>query len=268
MRNVLMLALAWLVVTAAVAVAGCAAPARKAPPPAGVAFDRPDVNALPPAVKKWRDENARRRGTYVRDEGDRTYVLVAWGEKSTGGYVVRIDEVARGRGGDVVVVRLAAPGPDQVVTEALTYPSDLVVTRERLRRPVLFSYSGDLTLSSPMPGARPPVSTAEDKPAIGGNFVAAAPLRGSVIESPVRIAGLARVFEATFNVEIEDGHNVLARRTVTASQGGPEWGTFDLSLPFDRPTSPSGAVIFVTYSAKDGSRREELIVPVRFAAAP
>lgn len=266
MRTVSLVALGGLIVAGVMAVAGCAATARKAPP-AGIAFDRPDPGSLPPAVKTWRDDNARRRGTYIRDEGDRTYVLVAWGEKPTGGYAVRIEEIARGRGGDVVVVRLTAPGADQVVTEALTYPADLVVTRERLRRPVVFSYSGGLTLSSPLPGPRTG-GQAGPSLALGGNFAVTAPAGGSVIRSPVRIAGFARVFEATFNIEIEDGHNVLARRTVMASAGGPEWGSFDVTLPFDRPTSPAGSIIFLTYSAKDGSRNEELVLPVRFTDAP
>lgn len=266
MRTASLVAIGGLIIAGAVTLAGCNDPARKTPP-AGIAFERPDPESLSGDVRAWMDKNAMRTGTYTRDADGRTYVLVAWGEKPTGGYAVRIEEIARGRGGDVVVVRLRAPGPEDIVTQVITYPYDLVVTSEKLRRPVVFSYSGDLTLTSAVPGARTPGS-AEDKPAIGENFVAAAPLRGSVIESPVRIAGLARVFEATFNVEIEDGHNVLARRTVTASEGGPGWGTFDLSLPFDRPTNPSGAVIFVTYSAKDGSRREELLLPVRFADGP
>lgn len=264
MRTVSLVAVVGLMVAGAVTVTGCAAPARKAPP-AGIAFDRPDSASLPPAVRQWKDANARKRGTYIRDEGNRTYVLVAWGEKPTGGYAVSIDEVASGRRGDVVVVRLTAPAPDQVVTEALTYPSDLVVTRVRLRRPVVFSYRGDLTLTSPLPGSRS-VGREEPKaePATSENFVVTAPARGSLIKSPVHIAGRARVFEATFNVEIEDGHDVLARRTVTATEGGPGWGSFDIDLPFSSPTNPAGAIIFVTYSAADGSRREELILPVRF----
>lgn len=253
----------WIMIAGAMAAGGCATPAQKAGPH-GVAFDRPDPGSLPAAVRQWKDENARRLGTHTRDEGNRTYVLVAWGEKRTGGYAVRIEEIARGRGGDVVVVRLTAPGPDQMVTQAITYPSDLVVTREKLRRPVRFTYSGDLTLTSPLPGPRAPEQK-EPQAATSKNFVVTAPTSGSVITSPVRIAGRARVFEATFNIEIEDGHNVLARETVTASAGGPEWGTFDVTLPFASPTSPAGAILFVTYSARDGSRQEELILPVRFA---
>lgn len=265
MRIISIAKAACIVATGALVLGGCALPGRKAPPN-GVAFDRPEPGSLPAAVSRWKEEKGRQRGTYTRDEGDRTYVLVAWGEKRTGGYAVRIEEIARGRDGDVVVVRLVAPGADQVVTQALTYPSDLVVTRERLHRPVLFTYTGNLTLTSRLQEAGPPAQ-GEQGPATSKNFVINFPASGSLITSPVRIAGRARVFEATFFIEIEDGHNVLARQMVAASAGGPEWGTFDITVPFEEPTSPAGAIIFVTYGAKDGSRQEELILPVLFAPA-
>lgn len=96
-----------------------------------------------------------------------------------------------------------------------------------------------------------------------GNVVVAEPAPGAMISSPVRIRGQARVFEGTFTIEIEDGHRQLASKLM-AVEGGPAWGEFDLSLPFEAPTNDSGAIVFVTYSAKDGTRIEELIVPVKF----
>ncbi len=250
-----------LLLAALTTLTACAArSAREAAPESeGIAFTRPDPDGLPGDLRQWVRENSRRRGTHVRHEGERTYLLVAWGEKPTGGYAVRVEDLARGRQAEVAVVRLEAPQPGQPVTQAITYPYDLV-SAPRLRRPVVFAYRGDLTLTSPLPPRDEAAGPAQES----GNFRVTSPRPGETIESPVRIVGKARAFEATFDIEIEDGHNVLARQTVRARDAAPAWGEFEVSVPFERPTSPAGAIIFVTYSPADGSRREELILPVRF----
>lgn len=245
--------------------AGCSrSPSRKTEPaPQGIAFTRPDPEKLTGALGEWVRRNSRQRGTFVRHEGSRTYLLVAWGEKPTGGYTVRIEDLARGRSSEVAVVKLDVPsGP---VTQVISYPYDLV-SAPRLQRPVVFTYRDRFTLTGPLPEAGGGQGDGKDgqEGAVSQNFRITSPKPGETIQSPVRVAGKARAFEATFDIEIEDGHNVLAKRTVTARAAAPDFGDFEVTLPFEPPTNPSGAILFVTYSAKDGSRREELRLPVRF----
>ncbi len=264
------------------ALSGCAREPRVGSLQEGIPFERIDLaregDRLPAEVRSWAEVASRRRGEHVRHRGDHTYILVAWGEKPTGGYSVRVEEVARGRRGEVVVVRLTAPRPGDVVTQALTHPFDLVRT-PRLKRPVIFAYAGDLTLAQDAgaggraggqpapPEQRAPERGAPERATVARarNFIVFTPAPGAVLASPVTVTGLARVFEGSFVLELEDGHNVLARQTVQAEAGAPAWGEFRVSLSFAPPTNPAGALIFVTYSAADGSRREELILPVRFA---
>lgn len=261
---------------ASLVLAGCADSGRLRPQPTpapgatDMSMRQVDPGSLQGDARRWYDDNARKRGTYVRHEGNRTYLLVAWGEKPTGGYQVKIRDVARGTKGDVVMVELMAPDPDEVVTQAITHPSDLVSVN-RLRRGITFAYKGHLTLTSPLPARRQTKNgqtgrreNGGEEPGEGGaNFQVSSPTPGSTISSPLRVTGRARVFEGVFSVELEDGHRLLASRRVQVA-GAPAFGSFDFSLPFDQPTNPSGALIFVTHSPKDGSRREELIVPVRF----
>ncbi len=257
---------AGLILAAMFLAAGCSTrPApKKAQVSQGIAFTRPDPDKLTGALGDWVRRNSRRRGTFVRHEGSRTYILVAWGEKPTGGYRVRIEDLARGRSAEVAVVELDVPaGP---VTQAISYPYDLV-SAPRLERPVVFTYRGRFTLTGilPDPGCCGRPGTRENQEgAVSENFRITTPKPGETIHSPVRIAGKARAFEATFDIEIEDGHNLLAKRTVTAGSAGHELGDFAVSVPFDPPTNPAGAILFVTYSAKDGTRREELRLPVSF----
>lgn len=71
----------------------------------------------------------RRENAFVELEvGQPNYVLVAgWGEKRTGGYVLRIERVSLRRNRLKVQVRTQAPAPDAMVTQALTYPVDAVL---------------------------------------------------------------------------------------------------------------------------------------------
>lgn len=73
------------------------------------------------------------------------------------------------------------------------------------------------------------------------------------------VKGKARVFEAVVDYVVEDGHNELAKGSVMASQGAPEWGDFEFTVTVKkaRENSTLTLILFET-SAKDGSRRMEL----------
>lgn len=95
-----------------------------------------------------------------------------------------------------------------------------------------------------------------------------APAPGDTIASPVRLWGTANTFEATFVAEVRDAAGTtLVRRVVTATSGNGFRGTFDVSLTFDPKQATSGQVVVYELSARDGSKVNEVAVPVKFAAA-
>lgn len=100
--------------------------------------------------------------------------------------------------------------------------------------------------------------------AVSKSFVVFTPLEGEKITSPVLIKGKARVFEATFRIVIEDGHNQLAVKNMMSDKGAPGWGNFEAKLPFQQPTNPNGMVIFAYANMANGKIIEELLVPVKF----
>ena len=61
-------------------------------------------------------------GVEVPDAGEGTYVMVAWGEKPTGGYTVDIDSASVEGVRVTVNVALEDPPPDAMVAQAITYP--------------------------------------------------------------------------------------------------------------------------------------------------
>lgn len=60
------------------------------------------------------------------DFGASTVVLVALGQRGTGGYEVRVDDVVRGGGRTVVRYTVSEPGAGCMTTQALTAPVDVV----------------------------------------------------------------------------------------------------------------------------------------------
>ena len=79
------------------------------------------------------------------------------------------------------------------------------------------------------------------------------------------VTGEARIFEATLQYEVEDGHNVLLAGFETASAGAPAWGTFtiDIDIPeADLPENGTLTLILFEASAKDGTPVNQLYVPL------
>lgn len=84
-----------------------------------------------------------------------------------------------------------------------------------------------------------------------------------IAEHSFRIWGQARVFEATVNWVVEDGHVELKEGFVTTDAGGPEWGSFDFTLEAEKIRSNSTLMLVLfELSAKDGSRQGELPIPL------
>jgi hypothetical protein len=77
------------------------------------------------------------------------------------------------------------------------------------------------------------------------------PADGSRAGRRVVLRGTASVFEATVNVEVRRGADVVAKATATATVGAPDRGDWTATV-----TLPPGAYVLAAYevSAKDGTR--------------
>lgn len=87
------------------------------------------------------------------------------------------------------------------------------------------------------------------------------PARGEPVTSPVTVRGLANVYEGQFLVEVTDAAGkALVRQRATAATGS--WTAFATTLRFAVREPGIGRITGFDYSAKDGSRVDELAVPV------
>lgn len=94
-------------------------------------FYRPDYETLPQEIKNWVEASRQSAGIQDKFYGGQRFVLVTAGEKPSGGYAVEIVEAAAKSGKLQVKAKMTAPGKDDFVTTALTYPFDLVIVAEK-----------------------------------------------------------------------------------------------------------------------------------------
>ena len=91
------------------------------------------------------------------------------------------------------------------------------------------------------------------------------PALGDDVSSPLRVTGTANVFEAVFFIDVVDADGtVLTTSRVQASSGTGTRGTFDVTVRFTTG-SGNGALVAYSLSPKDGSRINEVKVPLSFA---
>jgi germination protein M len=88
---------------------------------------------------------------------------------------------------------------------------------------------------------------------------------GATLGGPFTLSGTAGVFEGSFAARLLDaGGGELASATVQASRGAPERGRFRTTISFST-TAPSGTLVVYSQSMEDGSRQNEVRIPVAFA---
>jgi hypothetical protein len=80
------------------------------------------------------------------------------------------------------------------------------------------------------------------------------PAWGAAAGNPMRLTGIANVFEAQFTVQVLDGKDrVLVEQPVKASCGTGCWGTFRTDVAYDIGKAQYGTLRVFEPSAKDGS---------------
>jgi germination protein M len=88
------------------------------------------------------------------------------------------------------------------------------------------------------------------------------PAAGAEVHAPLRITGMAAVFEATFQYRVEDADGKVLAEGHAMSDNGMGWGTFDVTIDLDIDESQPGTLTVWEYSAKDGSVQGERVTPL------
>ncbi len=217
------------------------------------------LNSPVEGAKEWADRYKPYQGVFMQKKGDYRLLLISQGEMFSEGYKVSVNKVEKQDDKWVVTADIIKPAEEDYAGSSV-YPFELMSILDN-GKPVEVVKSDESNSEMKLDVIEIP----EGKQfAVSKNFIVFSPLEGDKITSPVKIQGKARVFEANFRIVIEDGHNVLAEKVMMSDAGAPAWGNFDVNLPFEKATNPSGSVIFSYENMENGKMIEELMVPVKF----
>jgi len=105
-----------------------------------IAFEPFDLSRAPSQVSDAAKTNKAKGGSLLLEDQGRFWVLLARGEKPTGGYGIRVTNVVmetdpNGKRKLEVTYEHIDPQPGQFVTQALTYPMELVWLKGLQERP-------------------------------------------------------------------------------------------------------------------------------------
>jgi len=211
--------------------------------------------ALPVSIQQWVDLAAKEVFLgQSRVIGDYLYILVTYGPKPTGGYTVEITEVQAGEQEIRVDVEFTKPKPGDLVTQAFTYPFDLVVVPAD-GLPVVFNAHGAETYVMGLYG----LDTLEPITASSYGIKLFAPADGDLLNGALIYRGVASVFEGTVNYRLRDeGGQILTEGFTTAGMG--DWYYFEGEIPLTGFIQEPRPVIFelFTISPKDGSEQDKI----------
>ncbi|MDD2486834.1 MAG: Gmad2 immunoglobulin-like domain-containing protein [Candidatus Gracilibacteria bacterium] len=98
------------------------------------------------------------------------------------------------------------------------------------------------------------------------NIILYSPIDNEKVFSSLRLSGVARVFENTFNYMIKDSDGKIIKEGVSIADSIDTglFGSFDVKIDFIAPTTETGSIEVFEYSAKDGSKVNMVIVPIIF----
>ena len=97
------------------------------------------------------------------------------------------------------------------------------------------------------------------------NIFVESPGVGADLSSPFTLSGTARVFEGSFQARLTDSSGRrIVEVVVQASRGAPGRGAFAKEVAFST-SAQSGELIVFDQSMEDGSRQDEVKIPVSFA---
>ncbi len=90
------------------------------------------------------------------------------------------------------------------------------------------------------------------------------PKINEAIKSPITISGQAAVFEAVLHARLKDGSGIVLAEQRLMSKEGQKMSPFSAEVKYKKPTRSKGNIEVFTFSPKDGSEINKVVIPVRF----
>lgn len=196
---------------------------------------RMDPHQLPDPVRGWIDRSRQlaAAGYFDTMEYDnKTFVFVARGERPTGGYAVRILDATRRRDNTIEIrVEFTRPPPDAIVTQAVTYPYDVVAINETALPLTLVLEGNDRP--SRMTRLRG-IDSLPDIVAQSFTIKIFRPAPLAHVERRFTLSGVALVPEGTVFYRVIDSGGAVRKVGGILSTSPLDWSYFESSLELPR----------------------------------
>ncbi|MTI82636.1 MAG: protease complex subunit PrcB family protein [Firmicutes bacterium] len=222
-------------------------------------FYRPDYQSLPDEIVNWIEFSKELPLVQEKRYDGKRFVLITEGMKPTGGYSLDVEEVDILEEELVIRVKSTKPGENDYVTQAITYPYDLIVV-ENKELPLKFidvddedryfmNLLGIDAINKPIVAASNWIKVFKPQPneQVAGTF---------------KLAGIANVFEGTVSYElITEKGDVLHSSFTTAAMG--DWAYFEEEIQVPGDVGNNGILLeLYSESMKDGSKMFEVTIPL------
>jgi len=221
-------------------------------------FTRVEYQDLPSEIQSWIDSSRRQEIVQTKDFEGYTYILVTYGEKPTGGYRVEIKELRKTDDHIEVFVEFQAPAPDQMVTQAFTYPYDLVRIKPA-DLPFQFTALGEQEHVMELRGIDRilPVVASSDW------IKVFSPAPGEEVEKTFAVQGIASTFEGNILYRIIDSRGKIIKDGFTTAGMG-DWYYFEIDFDLEELIEPREkfSLELYTESPKDVSEENLLTIPL------
>lgn len=120
---------------------------------------RQEQEITDPEILAWRDTYSRQPGVFLHEFKHQRVLLISLGQKPTGGYTIELKPIQKQDKTWQVRYRVVQPKPGTVATQAITFPSRLVVFPKDEHQLVVWEVgpSGNLpqTITSTATGHQP-----------------------------------------------------------------------------------------------------------------
>ena len=222
-------------------------------------FYRPEQRNLPKEITEWINLSLEVPAVQEKYHNGYRYVLITEGMKPTGGYGVEIKEVIEHKDKLELKVNSFAPGKEDMVTQALTYPYELIIVEES-NLPVSFTDINDLNRYFMNLIRMEEI----DRPIVAGSewIKIFTPEPNMEVEGTFSLTGIASVFEGTVSYELltEEGE-VVYRDYTTAAMG--DWAFFEEEVPIPKDVEDDELILqLYSESMKDGSKMFVVEIPL------
>lgn len=212
-------------------------------------FETIKLNRSPEDIQAWVERSKDIKLVQTMAMNDDTYILVTRGEKSTGGFDVKVQSVNKYTDRMTVVVEVTDPPKGAFVPEVVTYPYTLI----RIQGDVPATLTVQDTNGQQIPTlaglhSLPDIKVSTD------NIALFTP--GKPVNKQLSLRGMVRAFEGVIIYSlIDEMGQVYETHPIQAEASAPNWGYFAKRIDLES-ISPGMSVIFHTVSAKDGSADE------------